>query len=56
MPAGFQKAIDYTLIGLKNTFYFLKDILIISKGSEDDHFQLCTEGLEKLDADNLREM
>ena len=26
MPAEFQKAMDYTLIGLKNTFCFLDDI------------------------------
>ena len=54
MPAEFQKAMDYTLIGLKNTFCFLDDILIVSKGSEDDHFQLVLDCLEKLDVDNLR--
>ena len=54
MPSEFQKAMDYTLIGLKNTFYFLDDILILSKGSEDDHLQLVLDWLKKLDADNLR--
>ena len=54
MPAEFQKAMDYTLIGLKNTFCFLDDILIVRKGSEDDHFQLVLDCLKKLDADNLR--
>ena len=54
MPAEFEKAMDYTLIGLKNTFCFLDDILIVSKGSEDDHFQLVLDCLRKLDADNLR--
>ena len=54
MPAEFQKALDYTLIGLKNTFCFLDDILIVSKGSEEDHFQLVLDRLKKLDADNLR--
>ena len=39
MLAEFQKAMDYTLIGLKNTFCFLDDILIESKGSKDDHFK-----------------
>ena len=34
MPAEFQKAMDYTLIGLKYTFCFLDDILIVNKGSE----------------------
>ena len=54
MPAEFQKAMDFTLIGLKKTFCFLDDILIVSKGSEDDHFQLVLDCLKKLDADNLR--
>ena len=54
MPAEFQKAMDYTLIGLKNIFCFLDDILIVSKGSEEDHFQLVVDCLKKLDADNLR--
>ena len=54
MPAEFQKAMDYTLIGLKNTFCFLDDILIVSKGSEEDLFQLALDCLKKLDADNLR--
>ena len=54
MPAEFQKAMDYTLIGLKNTFCFLDDILIVSKGSEDDHLQLVLDCLKKLDPHNLR--
>ena len=40
MPSEFRMALDYTLIGLENTFCFLDDILIVSKGSEDNHFQL----------------
>ena len=54
MPAEFQKAMDYTLIGLKNTFCFLDDILIASKGSEEDHFKLVLDSLKKLDAVKLR--
>ena len=50
MPAKFQKAIDYTLIGLKNTFCFSDDISIVSKGSEKDHFKLVLDCLKKLDA------
>ena len=38
MPAVFQKAMEYTLIGLKNTFCFLDDIFFVSKGSEGDQF------------------
>ena len=54
MPAEFQKARGYTLIGLKNTFCFLDVILIENKGSEADHFNLVVNCLKKLDADNLR--
>ena len=34
MPAEFQKAMDYTLFGLKNTHCFFDDFLIVSIGSE----------------------
>ena len=37
MPAEFQKAMDYNLIGLKNTYCFLDDILIVSRGSLEEH-------------------
>ena len=37
MPPEFQKARDYTLINLKNTYCFLDDILIVSKGSLEEH-------------------
>ena len=47
MLAEFQKAMHYTYFGLKNFSLFLDDILIVSKGSEDDHFKLVTECLEK---------
>ena len=53
-PVEFQLAMDYTLIGLKNTFCFLDDILILSKCSEGDHFQIVLDCLKKLGADNLR--
>ena len=39
MPTKFQKNMDYTLIRLKNTYCFLDDILIVSKGSEEEHKQ-----------------
>ena len=54
MPAEFQKATSYSLISLKKTFCFLDHIIIVSKGSEENHFKLVTNCLKKLDADNLR--
>ena len=39
---------DYTLIGLKNTFCFLDDILRVSSGSEQDHKQYVLNCLKRL--------
>ena len=47
MPAEFQKAMDKTLNHAKNTFCFLDDILIVSKGSEKEHEKLIMNVLEK---------
>ena len=54
MPAEFQKAMDYTLIGLQNTYCFLDDIIIVSTGIEADHLVYVIKCLKKLDEDNLR--
>ena len=53
MPAEFQKAIDCTLAGLNNTFCFLDDILIVSRGRIEDHLDLVRKCLIKLDQENL---
>ena len=37
MPAEFQKAIDTTLRGLKNTYSFLDDIIIVTGGGIKNH-------------------
>ena len=54
MPAKFQKAIDCTLVGLKNNFCFLDDILIVSRGGIEKHLDLVRKCLKKLDQENLR--
>ena len=54
MPAEFQKAIDCTLAGLNNTFCFLDDILIVSRGGTEQHLDLVRKCLIKLDQENLR--
>ena len=54
IPAEFQKAIDYTLVGLKNTYCLLDNIIIVSTGTETDHLAYVTKCLKKLDEDNLR--
>ena len=54
MPAEFQKAMDYTLVGLSNTYCFLDDIIVVSKGSKESHLKYVDKCLQKLEADNLR--
>ena len=54
MPAKFKKAIDCTLAGLNNTFGFLDDILIVSRGGIEQHRDLERKCLIKLDQENLR--
>ena len=54
MPAEFQKAMDFNLIGLKNTFCFLDDILIVSKRSEVELKLYNLKCLKRLDDDSLR--
>ena len=54
MPAEFQKAMDYTLIGLQNTYCFLDDILIDSKGSLNERKSYVMKCLQRLDDKNCR--
>ena len=56
MPAEFQKAMDYTLVGLTITYCFLiiVNIIVVSKSSKESHIQYVYKCLQKLDAHNLR--
>ena len=54
MPAEFQKAMDYTLFGLKNTHCFLDDILIVSKGSLEEHEDYVMNCLKRRNDENVR--
>ena len=54
MPAEFRKALDYTLVGLTNTYCFLDDIMVVNKGSKESHIKYAYKCLQELDADNLR--
>ena len=54
MPAEFQKAIDCTLAGLTNTFCFLDNLLIVSRGRIEYHLDLFRKILIKLDQENVR--
>ena len=48
MPTEFQKAMDRTLNGLRNTFCYLDDVLIVSIGSAEEHNKLVHEAAQRL--------
>ena len=44
--AAFQKVMDYTLVGLQNTYCFLDDIIVVSRGSKEEHLKLVDRCLK----------
>ena len=44
--AEFEKAMAYKLKGFKNAFCFFDDVLIVSKGSDEDHKQYLSNCLK----------
>ena len=52
-PSDIQKAMDYTILGLKSNYCFLDDILIVSKGSVEEHKKCVFDCLHRLDEENL---
>ena len=52
-PAEFQKAMERTLNHAPNAFFFLDDVLIVSKGDKKEHEKLVREVLKRLDNENL---
>ena len=53
MPAEFQKAVDLTLTNCTNTYAYLDDILVVTKGNKELHQQKMKAVLDKLDEENL---
>ena len=49
MPAAFQKVMDYTLVGLDNIHCFLDDLIVVSRGSKEDHLKFVYNCPKKLD-------
>ena len=54
VPAEFQKAIDYNLKGLNNTYCFLDRILLVIKRLDEEHKKYLFDCLRRLDKENLR--
>ena len=53
MPATFQKTIDKTLQNITTKFAFLDDILVVTKGNQQEHENELDKILEKLNEENL---
>ena len=53
MPEAFQKTIDKTLEGISSKFAFLDDILVITKGSINEHEKELDKILKKLNHEGL---
>ena len=53
MPAEFQKAVDLTLTNCNNTYAYLDDILIVTKGTIETQRQKLQTVLTKFDEENL---
>ena len=53
MPAKFRKAIDLTITNCTNTYAYLDEILILTKGSTELHQQNLKAVLERIDEENL---
>ena len=54
MPTEFPKAMDQELGNLLNTYVFLDDTLIVTKGSMEKHFEVVKHILKSLDNANIR--
>ena len=54
MPPEFQKIMDTVLINIRNTFTFIDDILIVTKGTHQQHIEKVEEVLRTLDEAVIR--
>ena len=53
MPTEFQKIMDSVLVNCKNTFTFIDDILVVSKGTKADHLEKVREVLQTLSKEDF---
>ena len=53
MPKEFQKIMDNTLQSLSGVFFFLDNILIVSKGSVVEHNYFVEKVIVRLDDENF---
>ena len=56
MPTEFQKVMDKLLVRFREVFVFIDDILIVTKGTKNEHMTKVREILKVLDLANLQIM
>ena len=49
MPTEFQKVMDITLVDLDCTYVYIDDILIVTKGTKEEHLKKAKEVMAVLD-------
>ena len=54
MTTEFQMAMDNELSNLLNSYGFLDDILIVTKGTQENPYKRVTKILERLNKANIR--
>ena len=54
MPTEFQRIMEDILISISNVFIFLNDILIVPKGTKEEHEEKVREVFRKLDSRKLQ--
>ena len=54
MPKEVQKLLDITLVKVNSVFVYIEDILIVTKGTKQDHLNKVREVMEILDETDLQ--
>ena len=54
MPPEFQKIMDKILHNVQNTFTFVDDILVVTKGSKEEHLKQVENVMKNLDEAGIR--
>ena len=54
MPTEFQRIMEDILINISNVFIFIDDILLVTKGTKEEHEEKVREVFRKLDSRKLQ--
>ena len=54
MPTEFQRIMEDLSINIENVFIFIDDILIVTKGTKEEHEEKVREVFRKLDSSKLQ--